>query len=226
MRRYSWRHRRAPRHWVTARNLRRIGLGSLLVVVAYAGQAAGPASDAADEPARGQIETARSLAEQFMRRLGGELTAALEEGGPAAAIEICRSAAPDVAGELSRRHGWVVGRTALRVRNPRNAPSVRERGVLMRFQQRAEAGEDLTGMEHAAIIDEGGDRILHYMKAIPTAGVCLTCHGGSVDPAVRAAIHAIYPSDAATGFEIGELRGAFTFVKPLPSAREEPTEIP
>jgi hypothetical protein len=32
---------------------------------------------------------------------------------------------------------------------------------------------------------------------------------------VKDAIRASYPADAATGFDQGELRGAFTFVKPL-----------
>jgi len=192
------------------------GLG--LVVATSGGHAAGGESQAMAGPDPARVEEARSLAKRFMERLEAELQAALEEGGPAAAIGVCRSEAPGIAGELSRQADWAVGRTSLRVRNPRNAPSVRERAVLMRFQLRAEAGEDLAGMEHAAIVDDGGARYLHYMKAIPTAGLCLTCHGSSVAPDVMEAVRASYPADAATGFELGELRGAFTFVKPLPPA--------
>lgn len=172
-------------------------------------------SAAEAEPTQAQIDEARALAKRFSERLKGALQGALQEGGPVAAIGICREQAPSIAGELSREGDWAVGRTALRVRNPRNAPSVRERAVLMRFLRRAEAGEDLAGMEHAVIIGEQGDRHLHYMKAIPTGGLCLTCHGTSLGPELKDAIRASYPADAATGFEQGELRGAFTFVKPL-----------
>lgn len=167
------------------------------------------------QPTREQMDEARALARRFSERLQAALKGALEEGGPVAAIGICREQAPSIAGELSREGDWAVGRTALRVRNPRNAPSVRERAVLMRFLRRAEAGEDLADMEHAAILGESGDRHLHYMKAIATDGVCLTCHGTTLGPELKDAIRASYPADAATGFEQGELRGAFTFVKPL-----------
>lgn len=150
-----------------------------------------------------------------MTDLKQELMAAIQEGGPANAISVCGRAAPGISTQLSERSGWAVGRTALRVRNPRNAPSLQERAVLLRFKERAQAGEDLAGMEHTTVAGEGDGRYLHYMKAIPTAELCTTCHGSNVDPDLLRTIRTAYPQDAATGFEPGELRGAFTFVKPL-----------
>jgi len=178
------------------------------------------AGAAATQPSEAQLQEARELARKFFMDLKGELTAAIQEGGPVNAIHVCRTAAPGIAGELSTRSGWAVGRTALKVRNPRNAPSVRERAVLMSFLDRAAAGEELKTMEDAAVIAEGGRKYLHYMKAIPTAGVCLTCHGDALSPDLEHAIRETYPADAATGFEQGELRGAFTFVKPLKTAAD------
>jgi hypothetical protein len=167
-------------------------------------------------PSDAQLKAARGLVKGFMSSLKRELKAALDDGGPTEAISVCSMEAPGIAGQLSTQSGWSVGRTALKVRNPRNAPSVRERAVLMDFLARAEAGGDLTKMEDATIVREGNRRYLHYMKAIPTGEVCTTCHGTDVQPEVQQAIAANYPADAATGFEEGELRGAFTFVKPLP----------
>jgi len=190
-------------------------LGLALAPCGAGAGASEPTGGSEPPPPQTEIQEARSLAKAFMERLQGELQAALQQGGAAAAIGICRTEAPSIAGELSRQRDWAVGRTALRVRNPRNAPSVRERAILMQFQLRAEGGEELAGMEHAAVVEEDGLRYLHYMKAIPTAGLCLTCHGSSLAPEVQEAVHALYPSDAATGFEQGELRGAFSFVKPL-----------
>ena len=37
---------------------------------------------------------------------------------------------------------------------------------------------------------------------------CLACHGSEVSPEVREAIAARYPGDRATGFAVGDLRGA------------------
>jgi hypothetical protein len=68
-----------------------------------------------------------------------------------------------------------------------------------------------------AFEDQGaeGGPAFRYMKAIPTGELCLTCHGGSIDPDLAARIRAGYPKDQATGFKLGELRGAFTLSKPL-----------
>ncbi len=172
-------------------------------------------SASAAEPPPAMVDEARALAKTFMSELKEALISAISEEGAPLAIGVCGAKAPGIATRLSTRSGWVVGRTALRVRNPRNAPSPEERAVLIRFLERARAGEDLGKMEYAAIVDHGGQKYLHYMKAIPTGKVCLTCHGTDIDPEVRKAIHARYPADAATGFALGDLRGAFTFVKPL-----------
>ena len=48
------------------------------------------------------------------------------------------------------------------------------------------------------------------MMAIEQGQVCMACHGANVAPSVKQSILKHYPSDQATGFELGELRGAFT----------------
>lgn len=59
-----------------------------------------------------------------------------------------------------------------------------------------------------------------YMKAIPTEPVCTVCHGRQLPPTLQQAIAAKYPADAATGFEVGDLRGAVYVVRRLPSQRQ------
>jgi len=39
--------------------------------------------------------------------------------------------------------------------------------------------------------------------------LCATCHGMTLAPPVAEAVAARYPEDDATGFGVGELRGAF-----------------
>jgi hypothetical protein len=164
------------------------------------------------------VDEARSLAKTFSSRLQGELQAALGTGPAEDAVANCRMVAPAIANDLIEQRGWSVGRTALRVRNPRNAPTLAERAVLVDFQRRAAEGEHLSSLEHVSVVERDGLSYLHYMRAIPTRGVCLTCHGAAVSEPVLERIAQLYPADAATGFELGELRGAFTFVYPLPPA--------
>jgi hypothetical protein len=49
---------------------------------------------------------------------------------------------------------------------------------------------------------------LRMMRGIVTEPVCLACHGEAVAPDVRETILARYPGDGATGFAVGDLRGA------------------
>ena len=52
-------------------------------------------------------------------------------------------------------------------------------------------------------------------KAIPTAAMCLTCHGSDLASDVEGKLDELYPKDAARGFSVGDLRGAFTLNKAL-----------
>ncbi len=181
----------------------------LLAVAAAAG------AQASDEAPQQYVEQARGVAKEFATELQGELKAALDEGGASQAIDMCSETAPDIGARLSAESGWAVGRTALQVRNPRNAPDSRERAVMKAFQQRHAEGEGFKGMERAGVVEEGGQRYVYYMKPIPTQEACMSCHGSDVKDDTEQAIAERYPADAATGFEEGEMRGAFTFIKPL-----------
>ncbi len=154
----------------------------------------------------------RAKIKNFAGSLKGALQTAIKEGGPVKAISVCNVRAPEIAAELSGG-GWTVGRTSQRTRNPENRPDVWETMVLEAFLDRAAAGESLKTMEQAAIVESGGARTYRYMKAIPTGEVCLTCHGSDLEPELAAKIRAVYPEDRATGFKLGELRGAFTVTK-------------
>lgn len=171
------------------------------------------AAAAAAEVDPAAVEEARAVVDSFQARLKSRLQAAIAEGGPENAIGVCHAEAPEIAEAVSGTTGWRVGRTALRVRNPDNAPTPREREILEAFKARAEAGEPLARLEEAAVIERDGRHLLHYMKAIPTGQVCLACHGSALSPGVTERLEELYPEDQATGFSQGELRGAFTLYR-------------
>jgi hypothetical protein len=64
--------------------------------------------------------------------------------------------------------------------------------------------------EVQAIALDLGDRV-GVARPIAIAAACLACHGAPerFSPAVEAALQASYPSDQATGYEEGDLRGFF-----------------
>ena len=170
---------------------------------------------AADDIAK-RTESARNAVKALSGTLGKELAAAMEAGGPTKAIEVCNERAPAIAAEVSKKEGWRVARTSLKVRNRANAPDAWEKAVLEKFEARKAAGEKLADMEQAEIVTEGAKKQFRYMKAIPTAErPCLTCHGGQIAPEVAAILDRRYPGDQARGFKTGDIRGAFTITQPV-----------
>jgi hypothetical protein len=165
-----------------------------------------------------EIAASRETVKEFMQTLKGELQAGMKEGGPVNAISVCNLSAPAIANTYSIRNGWDVGRTSLKLRNPDNAPDVWERKVLVSFDERKRAGEDPMKMEHYEVVRKGGSSEFRYMKAIPTAPLCLACHGEKLDSITRERIEKLYPRDQALGYKQGDIRGAFTITQPLPDS--------
>ncbi len=174
--------------------------------------AATVSAEAPEDPAA----EAKALIKQFAGTLQGELKTAMTEGGPPAAVTVCHDRAPAIAESLSAQSGWSVGRTSLKTRNTAlNSPDAWEARILDQFEQRAAAGEPVAPMRYAEVVDVDGQPTYRFMKAIPTASVCLACHGTDIAPEVAEAIDKAYPDDQARGYALGDIRGAFSLSKPM-----------
>lgn len=176
-----------------------------------------PTEDLAAEDVDGllllQATESRGLAMTFAKQLKGELQAAMAEGGPELAIDVCHQRAPKIAAALAEMSGWQVYRTSLKPR--RQAPDAWEQQVLKDFDLRAAGGEEISGIEHYAVVDTGdGTTVFRYMKALGTEPLCLNCHGESISAPVRERIDGLYPDDQARGYRAGQIRGAISITQP------------
>lgn len=156
-------------------------------------------------------EIAKEAVQALGSTLKNELETAVKSGGPINALEVCNVKAPVIAEEISWEQDVLVSRTSLKYRNPGNAPNDWQIDVLEDFEARKAAGADPSTLVYSEIVNNE----YRFMKAIPTAGLCLTCHGTDISPEVRAELARLYPQDKATGFKEGDLRGAFVVVKNL-----------
>jgi hypothetical protein len=150
--------------------------------------------------------SARTVSAEFGAELKAALERALAERGPVEAIAVCKEEAPRIAARFARQTGASVARTGVRVRNPANAPQPWQRTVLESFEKQLAAGAKPEELEHFELHADGS---AHYLRAIVTQPVCLVCHGETLSPDVQAAVDELYPHDQATGFRLGDLRGAF-----------------
>jgi hypothetical protein len=162
-------------------------------------------SPADDDP---RLAESREIVQDFAGRMQTALLSAMANGGPANAIGVCKDVAPAIASELSRERGAAVSRTSLRLRNPANLARDWQLDVLRDFDARRAAD---AVPEYYESLPDGQFR---YMKAIPTGGLCLACHGTAIPDDVRDLLDEHYPHDRARGYATGDIRGAFSIIWP------------
>ena len=161
----------------------------------------------AGAPGQSQYPAETAKAEQAMNELQtallAKLRSAMEAGGPAAAVEVCRTEARTIAERVALERGIELGRTSHRVRNPANAPRPWARAIVEGSAgAKASAG-------HIRVVDLG-ERV-GVLRPIGTAEMCTRCHGAAPDVmrSLGEALTTAYPQDRAVGFAAGDLRGWF-----------------
>ena len=161
-----------------------------------------------------ELNASRAAAGELLKVLKGEMEKALQSGGPINAIHFCNENAQKLTQEIAAKHGVDVSRTSLRIRNPKNQADAWETAVLKAFNDRRAAGEAAKDLEYFEVVDTNGSKTFRYMKAIPLFGPCYNCHGAG-KPNPTSEIARLYPNDQAIGFEVGDVRGAFTVQIPM-----------
>jgi len=181
-----------------------------LLPIAFALAAVAPAqAESVDE----RIAASQAAIQTFASTLQGHLMEAMQEGGPPKAIDVCRERAPEIAADISADTGWSVGRTSLKLRNPDNAPDQWERAVLEDFDARRAQGVPASELSRYEVVEGGDEQVFRFMRAIPTGGLCLTCHGSELSGDIKHALERLYPADQAIGYSEGDVRGAFTIIQ-------------
>lgn len=152
---------------------------------------------------------AKALVQQFVGQLKPQLQQAIAEGGPGHATAVCADVAPALMDELSASSGWSVRRVSLQPRNMERAlPDAWEREVLERFAAKQAAGAPAQTLNYGREVDDQ----YRYMQAQGVEPLCLMCHGSELADPVKQALSEYYPQDSATGYSLGEVRGAISLI--------------
>lgn len=171
-----------------------------------------PDATAASVPQAAWVVEARQVAGSVPPKLLAVLSAEIQKGGPAHAIDVCQVEAPKMARAASEASGWQIRRVSLGNRNPKAVPDAWERATLQEFDRQQAAGADVSKLERAEIVTENGKQVKRYMRALPVQAACLQCHGQAdkLGPGVAARLNELYPQDKGTGYLLGQIRGAMT----------------
>lgn len=187
-----------------------LGLAGVAMAAAVPAQETGEGRRLADET--------RKVAVELVGQIRGALTKELELSGPMRAVIVCKYTVPELSSALSRKTGWRVTRVSLRPRNPAlGTADAWEQRVLLDFEKRAGRGEKPEAIEFGEVVTEPAGRYYRYMKVLPMAPVCMSCHGTDdrMTQSVKSLLESEYPHDRATGLATGQVRGAVTVKRPL-----------
>ncbi len=165
------------------------------------------------------LEDTRKTALPVLPKVVKAMQTAVETQGPVAAIGVCKEKAPALLQEMRQQTGWQIRRVSLKTRNASTGtPDVWEARQLAEFNIRAANGAKPEQLEVGEIVsDADGKRSFRYLKALPVAPVCVSCHGQgeAMSDSLKAALAKDYPHDAATGYSVGQVRGALSVKRPL-----------
>jgi hypothetical protein len=140
------------------------------------------------------------------------VTKSLNDGGVGRAAQYCSYIAIPMVDTLAANHGVKIRRTSDKIRNPKDAPTEREREVIEQYQQEKAAGKELKPLVEA--IDP---HTVAYYQPILIQPLCLTCHGVLGETMTEenySFIQYLYPDDQATGYALGDVRGIFSLQIP------------
>jgi len=162
----------------------------------------------------------RKQALPVLPKVVGMMKETVAAEGAVGAIPVCKEKAPQLLKSRAAELGWQMRRVSLKSRNPeRGTPDVWEARQLADFNIRAASGEKPDTLEVGEIVTrDDGTKAFRYMRALPVAQVCLACHGdpATMGPELKAQLATSYPQDRATGYSLGQIRGALTVTRPLP----------
>jgi len=182
-------------------------------VLLACGGSAKPAGYVAPDPAAA-LTKAEEATQALMTTLQARLQGALRDGATVDALGVCADVAQEITTRVREEQGISVRRTALKVRNPANAPDGYERAWL---EANADRASFPPGGVHEVVTRPDGARELRYLRPILLQALCVRCHGspGQIDDDTTAALARLYPEDAATGYVPGQLRGVVSVRVPL-----------
>lgn len=156
-------------------------------------------------------------AQDYMMGLKNVLVENMKKGGPIQAVNVCSDTASDLTQSYSDKYKVTVKRFSFKNRNPKNIADSFEEKVLYEFEKLMREGKLNKKSSRIEKVTLNGRPAVKLVKPIFIDAPCLNCHGSNnqINSEVANVISTKYPNDKATGYKIGDLRGAISVTKVL-----------
>ncbi len=155
-------------------------------------------------PTISSIQKGKKIAMATFAALSTTLKKEMASGGVAKAVKYCNLEALPITDSLSTVHNATIRRISNKYRNPSNKPTATEQEILDSYAQQVVQGKKIGPQ---VIVTEGHEV---FYAPIKMKALCLSCHGDKVNIPDYKTILELYPTDLATGYKLGDLRGMWS----------------
>ena len=154
------------------------------------------------------VKDGNMASQTLIKTLGKNLKQHLKHGGALNALSFCSNQAMSITEKVNSKlpKGISVQRISEKYRNPSDAPNAQEATILSAFQT---LQDNHVVMPKYLIQKVNNNTYRYYKPLLISKKACLICHGNiSKNPQLAKQIKKRYPLDKATGYKMGDLRGA------------------
>lgn len=203
---------------------------ALAILTGCSGDSKGPVPPAsiAPTPLAAEVQAAalqkgKAIAAETLGLLSSNLQSAIQQGGVSNALPFCSLAASPLTAGMAAKHGVTLRRFTHKPRNPASRADSIELVVLNEFTEALAATPPDPPPPMVTNLTDG--TATFFAPIVLNNELCLKCHGEAgkdILPENVAVIRRLYPQDEATGFKLGELRGAWRIDFPLANLKTPP----
>ncbi len=154
------------------------------------------------------IKTGQDVSTTLLQTLGKNLKKEMKANGPIGAAAFCTSEAYTLTESVDKKYGEEISvkRISLQERNPANRAEGTEKEILKAMESLSNNNVQLPEYFIERI---NKDTYKYYRPLSINKKVCLKCHGNvTKNPKLANYLKKSYPHDKATGYKMGDLRGA------------------
>lgn len=168
------------------------------------------------------VQLGKAVAAETFGLLSSNLQSAIQSGGVSNALSFCSLAASPLTAGMAEKHGVTLKRITHKARNSAAKANETELAILQTFASALTASTNPPPPFATNLV---AGQATFFAPIVIANELCLKCHGEpgkDISAENLAVIKQHYPQDEATGFQLGQLRGAWRIDFPLATLTTTP----
>lgn len=165
------------------------------------------------------LQRGKAITAETFSLLSSNLQATIKTSGVSNALPFCSLAASPLTAGMADKHGVTIRRVTHKARNPADKAGALEMVILRSFEAALATGNS-PNPPPPLVTNFTASTASFFAPIVLNNELCLKCHGEpgkDITPENLAIIQRLYPQDEATGFKLGDLRGAWRIDMPQAS---------